>query len=64
MKWYCVTCSLKIDRLLNNVCDYDDFIAISEPVKKLIELTKGVVSDNLQIKRKIDDVSYENLRLI
>lgn len=54
---------LSEDRSFNKVCDYDDFMAMQETVKKLIELTKGVVNDNLEIKRKIDDVSSVNLRL-
>lgn len=63
MKTLSGTCSLKIDRMLNKVCDYDDFMAMQETVKKIIELTERVVNDILEIKRKIDDVSSVNLRL-
>ncbi|KAG8261084.1 hypothetical protein J6590_081957, partial [Homalodisca vitripennis] len=30
VKWYCDDCSRRINRVLNEVCDYNDYITVNE----------------------------------
>ncbi|KAG8241579.1 hypothetical protein J6590_083903 [Homalodisca vitripennis] len=32
VKWYCVDCSRRFNRVLNEVCDYNDYITVNETV--------------------------------
>lgn len=57
------SCTEKIDRLYTKVCDLEDFMDINNMVKKLIDVTKGLIDNNAEICRQIQDISSENVRL-
>lgn len=59
VKWYCEPCSEKVDRLMAKVCDFDDFLALNEMVKKLIIMQKEMSNDNVEITRKMAGLSSE-----
>ncbi|KAG8298734.1 hypothetical protein J6590_007320 [Homalodisca vitripennis] len=63
VKWYCVPCEQRIDRVVEKVCDVEDFLSLNETVKNLINLTKIVNNDNAEIVKKLECVSSENVRL-
>lgn len=60
VKWYCKSCSAKLDRLVSSVWDVDDLINTRSILDSLVKVVKGVVNDNLQLNKRIDDISSEN----
>lgn len=63
VKWFCDPCTLKIDKMIIKACDIDDFLGLNNMVKKLINTTKLVSKDNIEINEKLSILTSENVRL-
>ncbi|KAG8335098.1 hypothetical protein J6590_076899 [Homalodisca vitripennis] len=63
VKWYCDSCSEKVERMISKVGNVDDFLGLNNTVKQLVEMVKGVCNDNICVGEKLSEVSSENARL-
>ncbi|KAG8305827.1 hypothetical protein J6590_060841 [Homalodisca vitripennis] len=63
VKWYCNSCSEKVERMISKVGNVDDFLGLNNTVKQLVEMVKGVCNNNVCVGEKLSEVSFENSRL-
>lgn len=63
VRWYCGPCADKLSRIVTKSYDFEDVLTLHTMVKQLINVTKGISSDNVGISRRMDLVTQENDRL-
>ncbi|XP_054258774.1 uncharacterized protein LOC128983501 [Macrosteles quadrilineatus] len=56
-KWACNTCELRLGKIITKVSDFDSLIDLHATVINLITVVKEVVSDNIAIKDKLDQLT-------
>lgn len=65
VQWYCDPCAVKIGRIVagSRVWDFEDLISVRSKMDELLEIVKGIVSENIEIKSNVQRLNLENLRL-
>lgn len=61
--WFCASCLPGVRDIFTKVKNPGELLNLSGLVDKLVNIVKGLVSDNLEINKKLDNVISENLGL-
>ncbi|KAG8302591.1 hypothetical protein J6590_028500 [Homalodisca vitripennis] len=59
VKWVCERCETRLESMKSQVINADEYLNLHELVGKLMVLVKNIITDNVEINKKLDSLSCD-----